>query len=531
MSRRIAHTATLLLLGSLAAGCSDDHPSRWNRPANFIALDLVDRQAFVSDAAQRSVVLEPIRNGDSVGLNIHVHESGGSSGVSAVSADGSTYYVVDEASESLLIVDGASGETETVALHAAYDRIAVDPEGEFLVLYFSGESNGTIVARNLNEISVVSLRGAAASAEFLTLNSRPLSVKFAPPATLGGAAQRFAAVLSANEVTLLDFEELTSENDALREVPLTISEADQVRKPVAVEFDVTPTDDTPDLLRLYVLAEASNDVTEIAIQPSVLAEASRKLDLSVNQLAAGTTPGQMTLLELDAGTRLLALDRHSPKFTLVDIASGESTTFDLPMSAPATQLIVFDTTLEVAGEQVVETRVLVYNPGSPLIAVIRPETIAISGDEPTLGRSVDAIRLDRAPSQIRLADGQPDRAIAMHDGGSAGFTILDLRKNNDIPIQGGTLRDVYFDGTFAYATFRTLENLTVFGLDGHPTNFALPAAGVDIFFDHEDELLLIRHDDPAGMFTVLDANEPTPENARVYNNVFFTDIFDQELTR
>jgi hypothetical protein len=239
----------------------------------------------------------------------------------------------------------------------------------------------------------------------------------------------------------------------------------------------------------------------------------------------------MLLLELPGGTRLLAVDATAPRFTLVDVTSGESATFDLPMTAPATELAVFDTTIEVDGEPQPETRVLAYSTNSPLVSVIRPETIAVAGDEPTLGRSVEAIRLERTPSRIELAEGQPDRAIVFHDGASAGFTILDLRKNNDIPIQGGTLRDVHFDGTFAYAVFQTLNNFTIFGLDGHPTNFELPASGVDVFLDVEDELLLIRHNDPSGTFTVLDATEPTPQNARVYENVFLHELLDQEIVR
>lgn len=521
----------LLLSASVVTACSEEPPARWDQLATFTPLDLADRQVYLSTTAQRAVILDPIRTADGVALDIKVEPTGGDLGVSGVSSDGSRFYAVDEDSETLLIGDGETGEITRLELDAAYDRIAVDPEGDFLLLYFSGETDGTIVARNLNEVGIVDLRAAQPTAEFLTLSSRPLDVRFAPPVTLDGAAQRFAAVLSANEVTLLDLEELDNVDDALREVPLTISEADQVRRPVSVQFDVTPTEEEPNVVKLYILAEASDDITEVSIQPSVLPDAPRKLDLAVNQLAAGSTPGKMILLELPSGTRMIAIDRTRPRFTIVDVASGEGATFDLPMTGAATDMLVYDTTIEVDGQDLPETRVLAYSTSSPLVSVIRPETIAVSGDEPTLGRSVEAIRLERTPSSIRLAEGQPDRAIAFHEGVSAGFTILDLRKNNDIPIQGGTLRDVHFDGTFAYATFRSLENLTIFGLDGHPTNFDLPAVGVDVFFDTEDELLLIRHNGRDGMFTVLDANEPTPENARVYDNVFFTDIFDQELTR
>lgn len=523
-------TLPFALLATSLLGCADELPERWFDSLNFRALDVADRQVFVSRAAQRAVVLDPVRDGGEIRLDIAVHPVGTDAGASAVSADGTAYYVVDEANAELHITQAATGERTTVALDSPFDRIAVDPHGEFLMLYFSGTSDGAVVARNLNEVGIVDLRGEP-SAAFLTLSSRPIAVEFAPPFAFGSQDQRLAVVSSVNEITVLDLEELDDPEEALREVPLTISEADAVRQPASIAFDVTPLPEEPNVVRIYVLAERSDDITEISVQPAVLPEATRKLDLAVNQLAAGTSPRRMELLELPAGTRLLAIDGQRPRFTLIDVASGESATFDLPMSAPATELVVFDTTTEVDGSVVPERRVLAFSPTSPLVAVIRPETIAVSGDEPTLGRSVEAIRLERNPSRIELATGQPDRAIAFHQGPSAGFTILDLRKNNDIPIQGGTLSDIHFDGDFAYAVFGALDGFTIFGLDGHPLNYELPAPGADVFLDAEDGLLLIRHDDPTGMFTVLDATEPSPSTARVYNQVFLHQLLDQEIAR
>lgn len=514
----------------LSVGCADEPPPRWNEPVGLTELDLAASQVFVSRAMQRVVHVDPVREGGEVRLELSVQATGGNLGASAVAADGETYYVVDEDASILRIVDSRSGDVSEVELDSAFDRIAVDPFGEFLLLYFSGDSTGEIVARNLNEVGIVDLRGDA-SATFLTLASRPRAIEFASPLELDGEAQRFAVVSSVNEITVLDLEELDEPDDALREVPLTISEAGTVRSPTSIAFDATVREDQPDSVRIYVLASSSDDITEITVQPAVLDESPRKLDLAVNQLAAGSTPGRMLLLEIGGATRILAIDANTPRFTLVDADSGEGATFDLPMSAPATDLVVFETTIEVDGEPQPETRVLAYSPNSQLVSVIRPETIAIEGDEPTLGRSVEAIRLERAPSRVELASGQPDRALVFHAGFAAGFTILDLRKNNDIPIQGGTLSDVHFDGDFAYTVYQTLENLTIFGLDGHPTNFTLPRAASDVFFDAEDELLVVRHNDPTGMFTVLDANDPTPENARVYKGVFTHQLFDQELTR
>src|SRR5690606_40840310 len=57
-----------------------------------------------------------------------------------------------------------------------------------------------------------------------------------------------------------------------------------------------------------------------------------------------------------------------------------------------------------AGAERAETRVLAYSTSSPLAAVIRPESITVSGDAPTAGRTVEAIRLRQSPERIVMAD-------------------------------------------------------------------------------------------------------------------------------
>lgn len=93
---------------------------------------------------------------------------------------------------------------------------AAEVVGEFLVLSFSGDDNENVVARNLNEIGVVSLAGG--EPVFTTLSTRANSFSFAPPFQLDGESQRIMAVLADDEITVFD---LLADNDEdrLREVP------------------------------------------------------------------------------------------------------------------------------------------------------------------------------------------------------------------------------------------------------------------------------------------------------------------------
>ena len=524
LKKRMHRACVLGLSAALFVGCGDESSETWDEPLRISApIEVGANLAYVDRTMDRVFVLSPERDGDDVKLAIHDANAGSTPGVTAASADGTSLYIVDEAAEVLRIHDITDPSSVTkVPLQAAYDRIAVDPEGEFVVLSFSGLGDDQVVARTLNEVGIIDLRGAEPSTYFVTLSTRANEFVFAPPFTLGDQQQRLMAVLADNEVTVFD---LLADNDEdrLREIPLTTSEAQSVRVPRQALFDLTKDTEAD----LYVRAEGLDDVSRVTIRTSPDG-AKRKLAISTDVLTLNA-PARISLLTLPNATRLLSINRVRPEMTLVDTVSNVSATFELPMSAPATNLLTYTTVIEDDGAPREETRVLAYSPNSQLITVIRPETISVDGEEPTLGRSVEAIRLDSFPSSIELSAVRPDQAIVFHQGFRGGFTLLNLAKNNDVPIQGGGLRDVIFDGTFAYAIFQSLPNLTIFADDGHPTNFDLPQIASHIKLDQEDGLVIVQHPSDTGKFTVLDANDPRPSNARVYVGVFIKDLFAQEL--
>jgi hypothetical protein len=540
------------LLVPLLAACGDDnHSDAWNESLTVgEPLRANGDLLYVNENFEQVFRLKPERSGSEIRLDIDRAPTGADPGARALSADESRLFVVNEklddqdASLSVFDLTGDGLTAQTVALDSPYDRLSVDPEGEFLLLSFTGGGEG-FVARNLNELGVVDLRdgiGADEEAQsqqtsFETLSSRPSEIVFAPKFELGGSEQRLAATLSPSEVTIVDLLADDAEN-RLREVPLTISQADQVRTPTQAIFDVTPEESTPNTVSLYLLTDTGQDITHVSIQPSLDESATRKFNLTVNQLAAGSRPVRMKLLELgdsesgEPRTRLIAIDGNQPRFTMIDVQSGESSTFDLPMTAPAEDMLVYQTTVD--GEP--ETRVLAWSSRSALVSVIRPESIAISDDTPTLGRSVEAIRLKAAPSQVQLDEAgsgsaqASERAIAYHPGLDAGFTVLNLHTNRAVRIEGASLGDVFFGQTYAFGVFRGEPYFGLFDLTtGHPNVYELPKEGQGIYLDAEDDLLVVEHDDRTGSFTLLNAQNPTPENARVFNDVFLENLFAQEL--
>lgn len=442
-----------------------------------------------------------------------------------LNGDGTALFVMD-GDKKLHRVDLSNPDemsVDSVDLASAYDRMVLDPEEEFLLMSFndSSQSSAKIIVRNLNEVAIVDLRAAEMDARFVTLSNRALDFEFAPSFELGGESRRLVAALSNSEVTIVD---LLAEDDlnALREVPLTLSEAEAIKRPEQAVFDVTPDESLPDTINLYVKTTQGTDITQISVQPSVRQDSAYTFDISVNQLAAGASPGKIAVLELPGrGTRLLALNRATPEFTLVDVASGESASFTLPMTKAATEFLTYTASRQAGEDATEEIRILAYSQDSPVVSVIRPETISIGGDQPTLGRSVEAIRLERNPSSIDYdAEAAANRAVVFHGGYSGGFTILDLEANRDLPIDGYSLNDVLFDGLYAYGTLAS-SNLVAFELDtGHPTAFDLPYQAQSLTLDVSEGVLLLDAGEPEGSFIALDAEEPTPENAQVHQAIF-----------
>lgn len=544
MMRRALWAVCVSLTVMLAASCGPETPDAWNQPYELEGpVEAKGELIYLNQTLEQLHILEPGKSNGSVDLTVSTVSTGKKPTKMALSPSKESLYLVNSGDKSLSVYDLTSEDfsRSTVELDSAYDRITVDPAGEFVVLSFTGRSNSECIACNLNEIAILDLRkGVPDQAKHVTLPKRAQDIVFADEFNLDGSKQRLAAALSPSQISLIDLQALMADNkdDGVREVPLTVSQAEQIKQPKQAVFDVTPNSKSSNTISLYLLTVGGNDVTQVAIQPSARKESNLKFDLSVNQLAAGTNPSAMTILDLpEAGTRLLTLDSRRPQFHLVDVKSGEGSSFSLPLTSAASDLLVYNTVVSTTEGEKTETRVLAWSRNSPLVAVIRPASIAIADDNPTVGRSVEAIRLDSVPSSVRMdKSAERERALALHGQQSGGFSVLNLQatENNAISIQGAALGDIEFAGPVAWGVFSGKPNFGKFNLEtGHPTTYPLPSAGDDIFFDSEDGLIAVDHGRPEGEFTVIDINkakaDETAKNARVFQGVFVQDLLQTEF--
>ena len=522
----------------VTVGCLDDndgiHPG-WDEPVTPEGpYEMEDAVVYFDRGFEQLMVVRTGLDDDGPELDVERHDTGIEPGEPAISEDGETLFLVNRGDlpgyETLSIfeIDEDDVERQDVDLPSFYDEITVDPEGDFVLLSNSGEDLTPVQPEH--ELGIVDLRDGEPEFRRATLKTRARTPEFLPPFEMGGQEHRRAVVTGTNRVSIVDLEAETGDNED-RLVRLTTTEADTV-EPTDLLF-YPPSENRPDFASLFVLDDRSDDVTQIAIQPSIDESAKFPLDLSLNQLAAGQQPRAIEVVELDdVGQRLLALDGLSAEFSLVDVTSAESATFELPMNSPATGMKSYEVTTE---EGETRTRVLVYSTNSNLVAVIRPEMIAVGGDTPTLGESIAEIRLGASPSEI-VIDEESARAIVLHSGGDDGFSMIDLDRKRDVSWRGRNLSEVVFAGDAAYGIFGDSPHVARFDPVARTSrHFELPDQPRELFVGVSAETVLIQHPGDGGRFTAVgqEALETDRgglfDDARLFEQVYLNDVLDRPV--
>lgn len=544
LSPKSTALAAAAVMALLVTGCEFEAHPGWDQPlAPEGPYEMEEAVVYLDRGFDEMVVVRSDVEDDQPQLDVQRHEIGANASDPALSADGQRLYVIDRGElpgdESLNIyeVDGDDVEHSQLELSGHfYDQITVDPEGEFLLLSYTGQQEA--VAQPLNELGIVDLRGGEPEFRTATLGGiRVEDPEFLPPFELGdGNRERLAVVTATNWLSIVD---LNAEGDQVpdRRIPLTTTETDEVIPQNVVFQPPQPAGEaaaSSTHASLFVIDDSSDDITQVVIEPS-LSDDGHRFDPWVNQLAAGNQPRALEVIELeDVGQRLVVLDGQSPQFTMVDVASGESATFDLAMSQPAHEMIAY----ERVDEDGHKPRILVYSPYSPLVEIIRPEVITVGGDSPSLGESVRQIRLEANPSEI-IVDDDTNRAVVMHDGGNDGFSLLNLDQKRDFAWLGANFSDVVFDqrtGT-AFGLFDGSAHIAQLDPLAETTRtFSMPDVPERLFVAPGGDTVLVQHPGRGGRFTAIpdggfdQQRGGLFDEAVLFEQVFVRDLLDRPAT-
>lgn len=526
---------TMLAVAVFAAGCGFELHPGWDGPLQPDGpIQLHEATVYLDTDFEQLVVLRQGIDDEEPTLDVEYHDTATRPVAMEKSADGRFLYVINrgerhgDQSLSVYRIGEEEVERDDVALDAFYDRIDVDPEGDFVVLSSTGEDDEAIV-QNLQAMAVVDLRGGVPEeADVMTLRRVPEEIEFLPPFTMDGQSHRLLAVTATNNIEVVD---LNADHDAspTYRAPLSLGELDEF-VPRQVVFEPpsnTGEEDGIEQASLFVLARGQSEVTQIQMQTPQDENATRSLSLSINQLAAGSNPGLIEVFELgDGKRRLLALDSGNSEFTLVDVDSQESATHSLPLGGPASGMELFHTPADDGG---VEQRILVYSTTSQFVAVIRPENIALGDQAHNLGTTVEEIRLEASPSEVRMREGDgADRAVVLHAGGNDGFSVLKLDLNQAVSWRGSRLSAVQFDGRHAYGIYANEAYLERVDVEtDRSTRIPLPQRAIELHLDRRSSAALVRHEGEAGRFTVLNRASLEPEDGRLYEQVFLNGVLER----
>ncbi|RAL22224.1 hypothetical protein DL240_10245 [Lujinxingia litoralis] len=416
-----------------------------------------------------------------------------------------------------------AGTRRDVRARSAFGRMTIDPDGAYVLLSHDPAAVGG-EARNLNEVGLVDLRDeAAGEAEVLTLFSQPERLVFAPPFELDGQPYRLALGLSTSEINVIDLE-AEHPDDRLRAIPLTVSQSDTPRSAVQVVIDTDDAPGTPESISIFVLTDVGSDITQIVVQPASSPEGGRRLALSVNQLYAGQQPVRFEVVDLPGvGRRIFAVDGARPQMTMVDVLSGESSTYELPMDVAPTGLQRFD--VPGSQEDDAEPRLLVTSTRDRLVTLVRPELLTLASETPTVGRGLEAVRL-QSPPLVSWFEGAAGKVVVGHE---QGFSLIDLDTRRASYVSAAApLANVarYSGGLFAvYQWGDSVVQLDV--ASGQTATTRIDGGTRALAVMPDKGLLVVLHDSPHGLLTLLPLDELVASRARMFDFVLLDRVLER----
>lgn len=396
-------------------------------------------------------------------------------------------------------------------------KLAVDPEGEWLVAY---HASGTVT--NPNELVIFDLRNEDRKPVPRTIRSfggSPEELVFTSALHVPrGGARRFLVVRTQKDVTLIDLAHLDRDEVTIK-LPETVQGQSAV--PAQVVYSDGEEDDDTDA-RLAVRLEGSADVVLLELGAS--SDENKDFSPTVNIVDAEGIPSSIDFVHADAGSlRLAALVPSKRRATLIDPRTTVSETVDMPLGYSQMRRITDDVAKAPEGGDVA----LLYSPDTKGIAFWQlGQTVG------SPFRSVDALNdLPIAVSQVSDVPGAHHTLKILSGASHQGFYVLDLEKREASrldAITGGYRMTVAPDGGRFWAFSPSSPDFGKTDLDTlHPKNL-VTSLNVSALYDIErldkTRAAIVLHgtdqDDPGDVsITLFDALAPSSADTRFFGGL------------
>ncbi|MGE3672612.1 MAG: hypothetical protein AB7K71_23265 [Polyangiaceae bacterium] len=526
-------------LGALSVGCGDvvcwvgcgDREAKWDKnlePSDYPpqAVGLMGSVAVYDRPLNRVVMLT---SGSNLDLGTDSITVGKNVATMKPSAAHDKLYVLSRGVQprinpedelpSLSVIEG-DASPKRLARYELTDPLsglAVDPEGEWVVVYDAG---GVVV--NPNELILVKVDEPNVEPITKTIRSfgaRPQRLTFTSELKLpNGPARRLLIVETEQDVTLVDL--LNPLRDEVT-IVLPKTPAGVSSQPAQVVFDDGNPDDVNDA-RIAIRLAGESDVMILELGPT--AEEGKDFKPTVNVADVGGVPSSIDFVETDGGLRLAALVPSNRQAALVDPATTVVDTVSLPGGYSQLARV----TDSVADKPDFGDVALLWG-GS------QTDGIAFWSLGRTTGkpyRSVDPYQIGISVTEVQDVPGDElgQRKILVGQGATE-FYVLDLDARTSFPMltnQGGFDLSVAPDGGRAWALRRGTPEFAQVNLDSlHPTSLEVQR-DVSAVFDIErrdgGRSLVALHGSGLLGATVLDALDPDSAATRFYPALLLGDL-------
>ncbi len=409
---------------------------------------------------------------------------------------------------SLYVIDPAGEQDVRVfALGSPFDEVSLSPGNRYAVAFFSASADPgpDEVFRNPNAIAILDLEDTSVDAAPVEKTVRsfgdvPMGVLFSPPDMAPvnpdgslGEARTLAVVFAQGYITFLD---VTHPERSEVTVHLTRPDDSAIITPQELVF-------APEAGTAFLRSAGANDIyafTLIRRTP----ENSQQNDfvVSINTLAAGTTPADVGVFVQDGARKILVANQGSEDLTIIDAYTSQFVNLDV-------------------GDPV--DRVLLWPPSDPTTAVIfsqgamrnRIHFLDLEDVEERVGQNLTVLTTTEPVQNIELIPGR-DQALVLHDDSRSVMSVLDLTERTLSPLtsRGPLGGYVFTSGGDQLVGFTagqdmlgvvSLNNLAVrpLPLAYYPTNVLALAPEPDAELDAESRTVVVDHGDPGGRITVV----------------------------
>lgn len=517
----------LLLLSAALAACGG-RPDKWDDevtlPVTSVGLTGsvavvdpgLDRVLMLTASSDRSLSATAL----SVGENVVSTEP---------SRDRSTLFVLskgvqprrnpDDERPSLTVLDGST-TPKALARYTLTDPlqgIAVDPEGEWVVVYDAG---GKVV--NPNELIFVDISDPSSEPVSKTLRSfggRPERLTFTSELTVpNGPARRFLIVETGQDVSLVDLSDLTRDEVT---IILPQTPTGKTGKPMEVAFHDGDPKDAADARIAVRLANDSNIMlADLASPPQ---GSSKPFEVTVNVADVGGIPSSIAFVQTDGGLRLAALVPSTLGAALVDPAT--TVVEQVELDKPYTRITRI--TEDVSEKPATSDVALLWSDSTTGIAFW---SLGKTSGKPF--RSVDPYDIGIAVSSVKNVPGEQYAHLKILESSSASeFYVLDLDKRQSFPMltnASGYTLSLSPDGERAWAIRKGTPDLATIDLANlHPTSIEVERDAANVFdIERRDAgragIVLHVSEGAGGVSvgaTVLDALDPDTAESKFYGGL------------